>query len=245
MAKKEIIFGVQPILEALRSHQDIDKILWQNNRQSDEKLAEISRLAKQQEIPIMRTPLAKLNRMTGKNHQGIIALVSSVHFMPLENIIPTIFEQGEAPLILVLDRVTDVRNFGAISRTAECAGVHAIVIPARGSARINEDAMKTSSGALNFIPVCREANLAQSLEYLKHSGLQIIGASEKAKKALYEIDFTLPTAIVMGSEEDGLSAEVAGFIDSEVAIPIKGNVASLNVSVSAGVMIYEAIRQRL
>ncbi len=239
--KEDFVFGVQSVTETLRSEKEIDKVLINKEFGA----SEIEKLAKERGVPVQRVPLEKLNRVTGKNHQGVIAFVSSVNFSVLSNVVAETFEKGEVPLILVLDRITDVRNFGAISRTAECSGVHAIVIPSRGAAQINGDAMKTSSGALNYIPVCRENDLVQTVEYLKNSGFQVVGCTEKAENYLYQADFTTPVAIVMGSEEDGISDHILDICDQRVKIPMTGKVESLNVSVATGVIIYEAVRQRL
>jgi 23S rRNA (guanosine2251-2'-O)-methyltransferase len=188
--------------------------------------------------------LEKLNRITRKNHQGAIAFVSAIHYAKLENVIADTFEKGEIPFILILDRITDVRNFGAIARTAECAGVHAIVLPSRGAAQINADAMKTSSGALNFIPVCKEDSLIQTIDFLQNSGLRVVACTEKAKSTIYEIDYKDPIAIIMGSEEDGITDEIIRKSDEIAKIPQTGQVGSLNVSVAAGVIIFETVRQR-
>jgi 23S rRNA (guanosine2251-2'-O)-methyltransferase len=193
---------------------------------------------------VQKVPLEKLNRITRKNHQGAIAFVSAIHYAKLENVIADTFEKGEIPFILILDRVTDVRNFGAIARTAECAGVHAIVLPSRGAAQINADAMKTSSGALNFIPVCREDSLIQTIDFLQNSGLRVVACTEKAKSTIYEIDYKDPIAIIMGSEEDGITDEIIRKSDEIAKIPQAGQVGSLNVSVAAGVIIFETVRQR-
>ena len=193
---------------------------------------------------MQKVPLEKLNRITRKNHQGAIAFVSAIHYAKLENVIADTFEKGEIPFILILDRVTDVRNFGAIARTAECAGVHAIVLPSRGAAQINADAMKTSSGALNFIPVCKEDSLIQTIDFLQNSGLRVVACTEKAKSTIYEIDYKDPIAIIMGSEEDGITDEIIRKSDEIAKIPQAGQVGSLNVSVAAGVIIFETVRQR-
>ena len=170
--------------------------------------------------------------------------MSSINYSSLDNVLDSAYSKGEMPLILVLDQVTDVRNFGAIARTAECAGVHGIVIPSKGSAQINSDAMKTSAGALNYIPVCRVEYLDKTLDFLKESGLQLVGCTEKADKNLYSFDFTTPVAIIMGSEEKGISSSYITKCDDKVLIPMVGQVGSLNVSVSAALVVYEAIRQR-
>lgn len=236
-----LVFGVQAILESLKSGKEIERILIQREFGQ----AEIEKLAKEREIPVQRVPVEKLNRITTKNHQGLIAFVSSINYAKLSNVIASIYEKGEVPLILVLDRITDVRNFGAIARSAECSGVHTIVVPARNAAQINADAMKTSAGALNYLPVCRENSLSQVLEELQQSGIQIVACTEKTDNQLYDIDFTIPTAILMGSEEDGISENLLEQADKAAKIPMLGQIGSLNVSVATGVVLYEAVRQRL
>ena len=238
---KEIVFGIQSVLETLRSGKEIDRLLVQRELGN----TEILDLAKEKGVQVQKVPLEKLNRITRKNHQGAIAFVSAIHYAKLENVIATTFEKGQVPLVLILDRITDVRNFGAIARTAECAGVHAIVIPARGAAQINADAMKTSSGALNFIPVCKEENLIQTVDFLQNSGLKVISCTEKTKTSIYTCDFTVPLAVILGSEEDGISDELIRKSDELAAIPQSGQVGSLNVSVATGVIIFEATRQRV
>jgi 23S rRNA (guanosine2251-2'-O)-methyltransferase len=231
---------VQSVLETLRSGKEIDRLLVQRELGN----TEILDLAKEKGIQVQKVPLEKLNRITRKNHQGAIAFVSAIHYAKLENVIADTFEKGEIPFILILDRVTDVRNFGAIARTAECAGVHAIVLPSRGAAQINADAMKTSSGALNFIPVCREDSLIQTIDFLQNSGLRVVACTEKAKSTIYEMDYKDPIAIIMGSEEDGITDEIIRKSDEIAKIPQAGQVGSLNVSVAAGVIIFETVRQR-
>jgi 23S rRNA (guanosine2251-2'-O)-methyltransferase len=237
---KEFVFGVQSVLETLRSGKEIDRLLVQRELGN----TEILDLAREKGIQVQKVPLEKLNRITRKNHQGAIAFVSAIHYAKLENVIADTFEKGEIPFILILDRITDVRNFGAIARTAECAGVHAIVLPSRGAAQINADAMKTSSGALNFIPVCKEDSLIQTIDFLQNSGLRVVACTEKAKSTIYEIDYKDPIAIIMGSEEDGITDEIIRKSDEIAKIPQTGQVGSLNVSVAAGVIIFETVRQR-
>lgn len=241
---EDFLFGFRPVLEALRSGKEIDKILVQKGL-TNQQLPELIQLAKELNVTISINPPEKLDRITRKNHQGVIAFAAYVQFSSIENIIADTFEKGETPLLLILDRVTDVRNFGAICRTAECAGVHAIIIPEKGGAQINSDAMKTSAGAISYLPICREYNLKKTIEYLKESGLQIIACTEKTDDLLYAPDYTLPTAIIMGSEEDGVSPEYLKRSDHLVKIPMYGKIESLNVSVAAGVLIYEVVRGRM
>lgn len=236
-----MVFGVQSVLETLRSEKEIDKIMIQREFGHPE----VEKLAKERDIPTQRVPVEKLNRVTGKNHQGVIAFLSEVNYAKLSNIVADAFESGDVPLLLMLDRITDVRNFGAIARTAECQGAHGIVMPTRGGAQINADAMKTSSGALNHLPVCRENDLTLAVRELQQSGFQVVACTEKAEAYLFDTDLKLPTVIVMGSEEDGISESILAQCDAVVKIPMSGKVESLNVSVATGMMLYEVTRQRL
>ncbi|WMJ72474.1 23S rRNA (guanosine(2251)-2'-O)-methyltransferase RlmB [Cytophagaceae bacterium ABcell3] len=241
--KKDIVFGIRPVIEAIHSGREIDKIFVQKD-QNSLLTNELIALAQEHGIPIARVPLEKLNKITRKVHQGVICYLSAIHYASLDNVISEAWNQGKEPLLLILDRITDVRNFGAITRTAECMGVNGIVIPSRGAAQINSDALKTSAGALNFIPVCREENLKNTLTYLKDSGIQIIACTEKAEDLPASVDMKGPVAIVMGSEEDGISPEYLKKADKKVRIPMTGKVGSLNVSVAAGMILYEVVRQR-
>ncbi len=236
----EMVFGTQSVLETLRSGKEIERLFIQRELG----LSEIEKAAKESGIPYQRVPIEKLNRLTRKNHQGVVCFVSPIRYAPLHNVLAQVFEEGKTPLFLLLDRITDVRNFGAIARTAECAGVQALIVPQKGGAQINGDAMKTSSGALNFLPVCREVSLIESLRYLRDSGLQIVACSEKTDTSPYSIDFTIPTVIVMGSEEDGISKDILDLADSGCRIPLMGQVESLNVGVASSIVLYEAVRQR-
>lgn len=239
--KESLVFGVQSVLETLRSEKEIDKILIQREFGH----SEVERIAKERDIPVQRVPSEKLNSITGKNHQGVIAFVSAVNYAKLSNIVADAFESGVVPVILVLDRITDVRNFGAIARTAECTSVNGIVVPIRGGAAVNSDAMKTSSGALNFIPVCRENDLSKAVEELKLSGFQVVACTEKGEGYIYDVPFTVPTVVIMGSEEDGISESLLRQCDFVSKIPMSGNVSSLNVSVATAIILYEIVRQRL
>jgi len=241
--EKDFIFGTRVVMEAINAGKYIDKILVQKELNND-LIKELIKLCKENNIPVVRVPEAKLNRVTRRNHQGVVAQMSAIEYASLDHVIETCFAEGKAPLILVLDRITDVRNFGAIARTAECAGIDAIVIPEKGSAQINSDAIKTSAGALNFLPIVRVKNLFYTCRDLQKSGLVLVSITEKTDKNMYEADFSIPTALIMGSEEDGISAELMSISDDKVKIPMAGNIESLNVSVSAGVAIYEALRQR-
>ncbi len=191
-----------------------------------------------------RVPAERLNRITMKNHQGVVAIVSPVTYHRLENLLPSLYEEGANPFLIVLDGLTDTRNFGAIGRTADCSGVDGIVIPERNSVSVTSDAVKTSAGALFYVPVCRERDLVSAVRMLRESGVKVVGATEKGAQDYTEIDYTVPVAIVMGSEDTGISDEVLRLCDELAAIPMLGNIGSLNVSVAAGVMMYEAVRQR-
>ncbi len=239
-----MIFGIRAVIEAVDSGKDLEAIYVQRGL-SGGLFLELRALLKDKQINYQQVPVEKLNRITRKNHQGVIGIISPVSYQRIEDIVPTIFEKGETPLVLMLDGVTDVRNLGAIARTAECAGVHAIVVPVKGSAQINADAIKTSAGALFKIPVCRHDNLQKASQFLRESGLQIVACTEKTSDLIYAVDMSAPTAIVMGSEEDGISNEIIRTADHLAKIPMAGEIASLNVSVSAGIIIYEALRQRL
>jgi 23S rRNA (guanosine2251-2'-O)-methyltransferase len=242
---KDAVFGVRAVIETIRAGKEIDRLLIQRDLGSSDTIAELRQVAREANVVVSRVPHEKLDRITRKNHQGVIAFVSAIRYVSLHNVLSGVYEKGETPFLLILDRITDVRNFGAIARTAECAGVHAIVIPVRGAAQINADAVKTSSGALNFIPVCREDNLKDTVIYLQQSGLQVVACTEKAEKNIYQADYTSPTAIIMGSEEDGISDDLIRKADVLAKIPMTGNIASLNVSVAAGAVVFEAVRQRL
>ena len=241
--KANSIFGIRPIIEAIESGKTIDKLFIQKGLHND-LFAELWKLVRLKRINYKHVPLEKINRLSRKNHQGVFAFISPVDFHNIEDVIPTLFEAGKNPLILVLDRITDVRNFGAICRTAECAGVDAVLIPEQNAAAINADAIKTSSGALHKITLCRTWNLKLALQFLQESGIQLIGCTEKTQDNMYKADYSIPTAIIMGSEEDGVSAEFLKMCDTKAKIPMRGKIASLNVSVATGVILYEAIRQR-
>ena len=243
MENSEFVFGIRPVIEAIKSGKEIERILVQKEV-GGSTVIELLQLAVKHNVPVVKVPVDKLNRITRKVHQGVICFLSPVIYASLDNIITEVYQKGGNPFILVLDRVTDVRNFGAIARTAECLGVQAIVIPSRGSAQINSDAVKTSAGALNYIPVCREDNLKTAIRFLKESGLKIIACSEKGDKLIDSSDYTVPVAIIMGSEEDGISSEYLKLSDEMLKIPLTGKVESLNVSVAAGMLLYEVVRQR-
>ncbi len=241
---ENLIYGIHPVIESLRSGKEMDKIFIQKGLRG-EQFAELYALLKEAGATVQHVPVEKLNRLTRKNHQGVVAYISAIAYQPIEELVPMIFEKGEIPLIVILDGVTDVRNLGALARTAECAGAHAILVPTQGTAPVNADAMKTSAGALNHLPVCRTKNLSLAIDFLKNSGLQIVSVSEKGEEMMYQPDYQKPTAFILGSEEDGISPAYLKKSDHQVRIPMHGQTASLNVSVAGAVIIYEALRQRI
>ena len=206
---------------------------------------ELLSVTREYNVPVQRVPVERINKVTRKNHQGVIAFMAAVDYYHVDDIVPALYDEGINPLVVVLDGVTDVRNFGAIARTCECAGVNCIVIPERNSVSVNADAVKASAGALNYLPVCRERNLVKAVKYLRDSGFKVMGASEKTDLNYTKADFTGPVAIVLGAEDTGISTDVLKLCDTLVAIPEFGQINSLNVSVAGGIMIYEVVRQRL
>lgn len=239
----DFIFGTRTVIEAIKAGRSIDKVLIRNGLSND-LFGELYQLIKEHDIAFQYVPQEKLDRITRKNHQGVIAMMAAVDFHRLEDLLPGIWERGEAPLILILDQVTDVRNFGAIIRSAECAGVHAVVIPEKGAARVGDDAMKTSAGALNLVPICRAANLATVCNDLRTSGVKIVAATEKGNALYTRSELSGPLAIIMGAEDTGISPALLRMADELLQIPILGQIGSLNVSVAASLMVYEALRQR-
>ncbi len=240
----QLVYGIRPVMEAIQAGKEVEKIFIGRTAKG-ELIQELKKLLQDRSILWQEVPKEKLDRISRNNHQDVICFISPVHYYSLAQIIPSIFEKGETPLVLLLDRITDVRNFGAIARTAECAGVHAIVIPFKGSAQVTADAIRTSAGALNRIPVCRETLMKNTVRFLQESGLKVVAASEKGKEHVYNSDLSGPLAIVMGSEEDGVSDDIIRTCDELLRIPLHGSLSSLNVSVACGVITFEAIRQRM
>lgn len=243
METDEYIYGTRAVIEAINKGKTVERVFIRTGLQN-ELVHELLSLIKENEIAAQFVPIEKINRITRKNHQGVLAFVSPIEYTNIEVLLPTLFETGKDPLLLVLDQITDVRNFGAIARSAECAGVDAIIIPEKGMARIGADAIKTSAGALHHVPVCKVKSLTKTIHFLKESGIAIIAATEKAGSVYTSGNFNRPIAIVMGSEEDGITDAVLKIADEKLKIPLFGKIESLNVSVSAALMIYEAIRQR-
>ncbi|SHF25260.1 23S rRNA (guanosine2251-2'-O)-methyltransferase [Mariniphaga anaerophila] len=243
MSKDDFIFGTRAVIEAIKNGKNIEKVLLKKGIDNS-LFSELFQLVKENNIPYQFVPIEKINRVTRKNHQGVLAYIAAVEFASLENLLPGLYEAGVEPLLLILDQVTDVRNFGAIVRTAECAGVHAVIIPEKGMARIGADAVKTSAGALHSVPVCKVKSLSSAIRFLKDSGIKIVAATEKATENYTRAEMNMPLAIIMGAEDVGISASVLDLTDEQVKIPLFGKIESLNVSVAAALMIYEAVRQR-
>jgi len=241
--ESDCIFGLRPVIEAIKAGKQIDRLLVRQGLQGalyHELMTEV----RNHNIVYQVVPLERIELVTRKNHQGVLAWLSLIEYQYIANLLPMVWEKGEDPLIVALDGVSDVRNFGAIVRTAECLGAHAIVIPEKGSARITPDAIKTSAGALHTFPVCREKSIVRAVEFLKESGLKVFCAADKAAKSSQDTDLKGPAVLVMGSEDKGISRELIALADSVVSIPMKGTIESLNVSVAAGILIYEISRQR-
>ncbi len=238
-----MIFGTRAVMEAIRAGREIEKIYVQSELSND-LIRELIQTARDASVPYTFIPQQKLNRLSSKNHQGVICILSAVRYVPVENLIDKAYGEGRTPFFLILDRVTDVRNFGAMARTAECAGLDGIIVENKGNAPITGDAIKTSAGALHHIPVCRVTDMPKTLRLLQDNGIQIVACTEKGEKELFDLDLTSPTALLLGSEEDGISDGLLRKADALAKIPIKGHIGSLNVSVAAGVSIYEVVRQQ-
>ncbi len=240
-----LIYGRHPVADAIRSGKPFEKVMMQQGLRGEAEI-EIRKLSKEYNIPLSIVPREKLSKMAnGGNHQGILGFLPLIAYQKLEDILPFVFENGETPLLILLDNVTDVRNFGAIARSAEVMGVHAIVVPQNGGALLNADAMKSSAGALSRLPVCREKTLSAVLDYLAQSGVRVVASDLGAKMKVFEVDFTLPTAILMGSEGEGVNKALLRRADETFIIPQIGTTDSLNVSVATGVILYEVLRQRM
>jgi 23S rRNA (guanosine2251-2'-O)-methyltransferase len=244
MKESEMIFGTRAVIEAIQAGKEVDKILMRRDLQSDLSRS-LFQIVKETNIPLQRVPQEKLDRLTRKNHQGVIAFISAVTYQKVEDIVPFLYEEGKNPFVVLLDGITDVRNFGAIARTCECTGVDALIIPARNSVSVNADAIKTSAGALLSLPVCKETSITEAIQFLKNCGYKVIAATEKAENEYTTIDYrTIPIALVLGGEDRGISFDNLRICDEMVKIPILGNIASLNVSAAAAVLMYEVVRQR-
>lgn len=237
--KQQVVYGLRPVIEAVASGQQVERVLIQNGLNSS-LLGELRSMLKEHDIPAQYVPVEKLNKMTTGNHQGVVAMIAAVKYHSFMELAETL---GEKALVVLLDHITDVRNMGAIARTAECTGVKALIVPDHGSAAMNEDAVKTSSGALLRLPVCREQNLKTTINLAKQYCFQVVAATEKGAVHYRTVDFTKPTLLIMGNEETGVSPELLKMSDVRAKLPMVGEVASLNVSVAAGVFMYEALEQ--
>jgi len=244
MERSDYIYGIRAVMEAIDAGRNIDKIFMAKDIHGDLS-AELLQKARRLRVPVQRVPVERINRITRKNHQGVLAMISAVTYHRLDHLVPELYEAGILPFIVMLDGITDVRNFGAIARTCECAGVDAIVIPEHGSVSVGADAVKTSAGALLHIPVCRVSSIGWAARFLRDNGYAVVAVSEKADMPYTEASYTDPVALVMGAEDTGISSDVMKETTTKVSIPMFGNIGSLNVSVAAGVMIYEVVRQRL
>jgi 23S rRNA (guanosine2251-2'-O)-methyltransferase len=242
--RTDLIFGVHAVIEALKAERSINKILIQKGIQK-ETFNELRDALKGQQFQLQFVPNQKLDSLTSGNHQGVIAFVTPIEYQEIESLVDQMLEKGDKPTVLVLDRITDVRNFGAIARTAECEGVDAILIPSKGSALVTSDAMKASAGALNRIPVCKTDDLKNSLFYLQQSGLRLIACTEKSATPLYQVNLRGSVAIIMGSEENGITQDLINMSDIKAKIPMRGEISSLNVGVATGMVLYEKLRQEL
>jgi 23S rRNA (guanosine2251-2'-O)-methyltransferase len=239
------IYGIHPVREALTGNKKMEKILIKKGM-DNHSVTEIADLARQQNVPVQYVPQEKLNHMSGnRNHQGVMAVLAQLDYISLEEAVEAASANNKYPTVLLLDGVSDVRNFGAIARTCECAGVGALILPAKGGAAVNQDAIKTSAGALLRIPACKVPNLRTALYYLKESGFSVIGTVAGLNKTIYDADFCSPTAFVMGAEGKGISGGVMQLCDQLVSIPQLGEIGSLNVSAATAVVLYEAVRQRI
>lgn len=243
MQDNNIIYGFRPLLEAIDNGKTIDKVLLQKGLKG-EQFKETFYIIRQEKIPFQYVPVEKLNRLTRGNHQGVVAFVSSIEYYNIYDILPTVYEEGRMPFLLMLDKITDVRNIGAIARSAECAGVDAIIIPLKGGAQLNEDAVKSSAGALHKIPICRHSNLVEIIDYFQDSGIEVIGVTEKAETNYFERNFTKPVCLLMGNEYEGIAWDYLRKCNDSVKIPMTGTIKSLNVSVATGILLFEVLKQR-
>lgn len=239
----DVIYGIRPLIEAINSGKEIDKVIVKKGL-SGELVQELMSLLRSRGIVPQYVPSEKFGQFGQRNHQGVVAYISPVDFEPIEEVVARLWEEGKTPFIVILDSVTDVRNFGAIVRSAECAGAHAVVFPSKGSARIGADAVKTSAGAIHHMPICRVNSLKSTISFLQLSGLKVVAATEKASKLYTQTSMTDPLAIIMGSEDSGLSDNALKMADELITIPINGKISSLNVSVASALIMYEVVRQR-
>ncbi len=238
-----LIFGIRPVVEAIEAGREIEKLYLRKGAEG-QLMNELRDLCLRHHIRIQEVPVEKLNRLVRGNHQGAVAQIAAIEYVSLEAILERV-PDDETPLVVLFDGVTDVRNFGAIARSAECAGAHGLVAPLKNSAPVNAEAIRASAGALTTIPVCRVGSIRNTLKALQAEGFQVVAATEKSRKLLYDADFRRPTVLVMGAEESGISKEVLKLCDEQLAIPLIGHIESLNVSAAAAVMLFEVVRQRI
>ena len=243
MEKETMIFGIRAIIEAINSGETIDKVFLQKGLRG-ELYSELEALLRKASISSSYVPVEKLNRLTKKNHQGAVAKISPIEFHQLDDLVLNVIESGKTPLFLLLDQLSDVRNFGAIIRTAECSGVDGIIIQKSGGAPVTGDTIKTSAGAVFKVPICKVDHIKDAVFHLQASGIKLIAATEKTDASIYDISFTEPCAIIMGSEGKGISPSILKLVDAKAKLPLLGDIESLNVSVACGVFLYEVVRQR-
>ncbi len=243
MEKEHLIFGIRAIIEAVNAGKEIDKVFIQKEAQGD-LMQELMKTLKKNSINFSYVPIEKLNRLTSNNHQGAVASIAPVSFYSLESLVESVIEKSEKPLFLILDQLSDARNFGAIIRTAECTGVDGIIIQKQGSAPVNGDTVKTSAGAVFNVPICKVDHIKDAIFYLQGSGVKTVAATEKTESLLYDIDLSGPLAIIMGSEDKGVNPSVLKIVDEKAKLPMFGTISSLNVSVACGAFLYETVRQR-
>jgi len=244
MQNQTKIFGIRAVIEAINSNKTIDKVFLQKGLRG-ELFQELDHLLRKESINTSYVPVEKLNRLTNKNHQGVVAQISPIEFYNLEDLVINVIESGKIPLFLLLDQISDVRNFGAIIRTAECTGVDGIIIQKKGGAPINGDTVKTSAGAVFKVPICKVDHIKDAMFHLQASGIKVIAATEKTGDIIYDVSFAAPCAIIMGSEGKGISPSIIKLSDSQAKLPMYGEIGSLNVSVACGAFLYEVVRQRL
>ncbi|WP_136668909.1 23S rRNA (guanosine(2251)-2'-O)-methyltransferase RlmB [Flavobacterium sp. H122] len=243
MEKENQIFGIRAIIEAVNAKKEIDKVFIQKEAQGD-LMGELLKTLKRNNINFSYVPVEKLNKLTHNNHQGAVATIAPISFVSLENLVESVLENGKTPLFLILDQLSDARNFGAIIRTAECTGVDGIIVQKQGSAPVNGDTVKTSAGAVFNVPICKVDHIKDAVFYLQGSGIKTVAATEKTDNNLYDLSLNEPVAIIMGSEDKGVNPSVLKIVDEKAKLPMFGTISSLNVSVACGAFLYEAVRQR-
>ncbi|WP_159022767.1 23S rRNA (guanosine(2251)-2'-O)-methyltransferase RlmB [Formosa sp. L2A11] len=243
MEKETQIFGIRAVIEALQAGENIDKVFVQKGLKG-ELSHELEGVLRKQRINVSYVPIEKLNKLTSKNHQGVVAQIAPITFWDIEELVTKVTESGKTPLFLLLDQLSDVRNFGAIIRTAECTGVDGIIIQKKGGAPVNGDTIKTSAGAVFKMPICKVDHIKDAMFFMQASGIKVIAATEKTEDLMYDVSFKEPCAIIMGSEGKGINPSVLKLVDAKAKLPLLGEIGSLNVSVACGAFLYEALRQR-